>query len=384
MLSHKLTLINNEIVVFKKENLTLWQEQYNILSVDDPDERDPNAALTREARKEILLKNCRQGLDFLNKLKNTPGIVLTDLKIKACKELESFNMLHPTNQNIFIRKTYMQLYDRATPNREPTSNESLRKEYYDLCYLLWIILQEMENNKNNSNKQFEQVIINIIKESHIPIFGDLPDELNTIPKFFRLDTVWAAREKIMDDAALQAKECSQFEVEYNKLQAKITEMENGSELIQTNLIKDLIKEIDTQKAAPNFDIKFTTVVIKQTNRLLENPYNENIQRNYYDLAEHAEGRPTQFKTLTGLMLRLLGCITITAAFGLVILALAPPMWVTIPIYATLLLAGGLFKIGSSIVFHSDTYLQNGVRHGMSLNMEQTVGEFRRAGVGMRV
>jgi hypothetical protein len=250
-------------------------------------------------------------------------------------------------------------------------------ELHTLCKWLWLIQQHVESNKTSKrDAEFTETLSSLISMTHIKVGGNLPDNL-AIP--FTLGYIPL---EYQDDSSFLIAELEQLEIAYGKLvnqQEFLSAVATQNELFisQAEAVTNILNIIHTSHTQNNLDIKFATKILTATSDLISDPTGMTSYNNYILLADHAEGCPTLGKAFAGYMLRGLGAMVLVTGVAIALVAaLAPPLSLSL-LAASLIMAASitLFGAGVGLIRLSDTYLENGMRHGLSLEMETAARSF---------
>jgi predicted nucleic acid-binding Zn-ribbon protein len=265
---------------------------------------------TKTFRQQELLGN-----QYLLKLRDQPEMLVNEITGMIRSRFADYEAAHPANQGEAIRICLAETVGKLgiIYGMPVDSDEAARKKYYQLCGLLWEILDRVDAETSLGLADEIMAIL------HYHPINDA--EARNEYHLFRKVNPELLRD--MTAADLVNMQYAEYDAAYQNLNAALAAVpadtskawrdlrECGQEVL-TSINSHKLKAVD--KGDPHFDIKFHTTVLNKTAQLVNEPGNQQLQREYHNLTEHnQDGKPSLAKKICGGMLMFLGAALLVAS-----------------------------------------------------------------------
>lgn len=316
--------LNNDIHFMEVSRLPIATEKDKIQRFIDQHEYIKSNTIDNIKKlnqyKETLEEQIIEASIFLGRLLKSPKQLVNQLSLYIDKELESYKVNYPANQNENVRICILELKQRKkqiTINSDEKS-DGYRKQYHQLCGLLGSIHNRLENS--NPDSLFIQSIARLLDKTHIPINGDLPDQFalgvrcvdhyhDLYPEISKIQLQQFEEDEYFNTLKLLQSKLTRLD------EIKLTDKKQNTKL--KNLVKigqNLTSHIEKERIMPDFDIHLAILMMKTTNQLLESDNKIVYKKKMMRLAEYDKnGKPSLAKKVGGILLALFATVIIAAS-----------------------------------------------------------------------
>lgn len=263
-----------------------------------------------EARQQSL-----NGNQYLIVLRDQPETLINQLAALVRERFAAYEDAHPANQDEHVRlclaETELRLqFILALPS---ASLEETRNKYYQLCGMLWEMLDRVDGN---ADMEFLEMLMAILR-SH-PL-----DPTETKFEWLRLRRAWPDNIRDLTFADLSQLQYLDYDQAYQTLRNMLDCIPDKGVKAWNDLRvagMGVLYSIDEQKvkavkhADPRFDIKYHTTVLKKTAQVVSDPGNPQLRQQYHRLTGHnKDGKPSLAKKIIGAVCMFLGAAAAVAS-----------------------------------------------------------------------
>lgn len=230
-----------------------------------------------EEQKEKLHKQCEKAMEFMKLMTYNPYFLSIKLITFIKKQLDNYDSQFPCNQSKLIREAMIEIRQSLSllKNQLNKGAENPQVIYLAINGLLSKIAQQQGIEQEI---QFQEFIAKLIAKTHIAENGDLPDGFAT--KLTSVQCYDNLQKHQFDFAAIEKYE---FDVAVNQLSKNVNSTTHYSESHHYGkklLVLTIQNKLAVEKSGKDFDYKNATIILTNTNNLLQNQNDWRFQKQY--------------------------------------------------------------------------------------------------------
>ena len=291
--------IDREIVTYSRANIALWKQEVAALPTRSQAGKAIQFLYGTRAR---LLQKIIAAENYLSKVERQPRDVVLKLMNDVLESINQFEIDYPAGQSELLRNTISSIHYAimSISRRYPTDtdpNEFYQSNYLQICGMLWKSFEALtEIPLAGIHDYLAAKLMKILQQTHMSAQDNFVLGQNAVQHHQQYSS------RMSDDVFNVFHYMNYLEAVYN-LNCTISYFHSNlitpiAKQLALNLLTDISNDFDN--SVVNFDLKFSTNVIKATTLLLQNPSDSIVRQNYIKLSEHAEGRPSLFLKMAGL------------------------------------------------------------------------------------
>lgn len=336
------------------------------------------------ARLRWLEQHVQEGNIFLHTLSHNPAQLLTRLKQNLLQAFKKYDDENPANRSVQVRSCLLNSQQKLqcfADDPLQVDNKNLQINYLRLC----AFIQDMYFQVHTAGKdqEFSNLLASILEGTHIATNGDLPDSLATgrpasshFTELQQFNTTLFA----LSDQNLIQQEQSIFAESMQRLQKRVV---YASEL--QNKINHAVEVIGLEvgkKAKHNqaIDYHFYNRALNDLYQLSFNPQDSHSAQHLGILAVSASGAPSVGKQVAGALAAVFGLLVVAASLACffatmggssLLSGLGVAMGLSL-LQSVIVVNVGLSltaMAGTALSFWGSSKLNEGIRHGVSKELE---------------
>ncbi|WED41804.1 hypothetical protein [Legionella cardiaca] len=348
-------------------------------------------------RIEWIDKHIQKGQQFLQTLNNNPSQLTTHLQQKLVANFKNYDFYHPAGVSPQVRFCLLNLQEKfnelftlpvpatlypLTQVSYPYIQTYLTQttshiNYLRFCGFLWEMHHRVANE--GIDEDFNNILVDLLNETHIPENGDLPDHMatgKTANIYYQEIKPTSSYLQDLTNEQLIDYESKIFEAQLSWLKPYL-KRENPLQVHIANavaLIETEIKE-KQQKNEP-VDYHFYIHAVRDFNKITREVPDSEVITHLNLLAEHASGSPSLGKKIGGVLLTIGGLALIVASIAGLCATFGGSI-AGITLGLTILQASALTLTaigGSALTFFGVKTVQNGMQRGLSKELQHIHGD----------